>query len=253
MSNYLKPFVIDQSDIDFILSQVNFRPLFDGAGNAIILWDGTGAVYDSHGNLIGSGGTVAGDATSTAAIAQWGQSYYSEFDFGGLRDPSGLNNNLSLINATFGAVDQIFTRSGAADYAGYSSVMQAVADRVYAAAKTYYSSYSATTGGFNPALNGDYAIKADPAGAQTAAEGTRIDLPNVVDYTPRMISLTTTTGGVTFDTWANHPSEPGVSSHQPNEIYYDPTSGTAKVLDWGQLATVADGGLGQVDTQARLP
>ncbi|MGY2931950.1 Ca2+-binding RTX toxin-like protein [Bradyrhizobium sp. GM6.1] len=67
-----------------------------------------------------------------------------------------------------------------------------------------------------------------------------------------MISLTTTTGGVTFDTWANHPSDPGVSSHQPNEIYYDPTSGTAKVLDWGQLATVADGGLGQVDTQARL-
>lgn len=105
MSNYLKPFVIDQSDIDFILSQVNFRPLFDAAGNAIILWDGTGAVYDAHGNLIGTGGSAAGDAASTAAIAQWGQSYYSEFDFAGLRDPSGLNNNLSLINATFGAVD----------------------------------------------------------------------------------------------------------------------------------------------------
>ncbi|MDB5501000.1 MAG: hypothetical protein JWR89_902, partial [Tardiphaga sp.] len=252
MANYLKPFVIDQSDIDFILSQVNFRPLFDATGNAIILWDGIGSVYDAHGNLIGTGGAAAGDAASTAAVGHWGQSYYSEFDFAGLRDPSGLNNNLSLINATFGAVDQIFTRSSAADYAGYSSVMQAVADRTYAAAKTYYSSYSAATGGFNPALNGDYAIKADPSGAQTATDGTKIDQPNVVDYTPRMISLTTTTAGVTFDTWANHAADPGASSHQPNEIYYDPASGTAKVQDWGQLATVADGGLGQVDTQARL-
>jgi Ca2+-binding RTX toxin-like protein len=252
MSNSLKPFVIDQSDIDFILSQVNFRPLFDASGNAIILWNGTGNVYDSHGNLIGQGGTVAGDAASLTAIAQWGQSYYSEFDFAGLRDPSGLNNNLSLINSTFGAVDQIFTRSAPADYAGYSSVVQAVADRVYAAAKIYYSSYSAATGGFNPALNGDYAIKADPVGAQTATDGTRIDQPNVVDYTPRMISLTTTTGGVTFDTWGNHPGDTGATSHQANEIYYDPAAGTAKVLEWGQLATVADGGLGQVDTQARL-
>ncbi|MET4482822.1 peroxidase family protein [Bradyrhizobium sp. F1.13.3] len=260
MSNYLKPFVIDQSDIDFILSQVNFRPLFDAAGNAIILWNGTGAVYDAHGNLIGTGGSVAGDAASTAAIAQWGQSYYSEFDFAGLRDPSGLNNNLSLINASFGAVDQIFTRSAAADYAGYSSVMQVVAEQAYAAAKTYYSSYSSVTGGFNPALNGDYAIKADPSGAQTAADGTKIDLPNVVDYTPRMISLTTTTGGVTFDTWANHQSDAGAASHQPNEIYYDPTTGTATVLDWGVLKTAAEAaavgpdaiGLGQVDTQARL-
>lgn len=134
--------------------------------------------------------------------------------------------------------------------------MQAVADRVYAAAKTYYSSYSATTGGFNPALNGDYTIKADVTpgqpGDHTAADGTPIEIQNVVDYTPRMISLTTTTGGVTFDTWANHSGDPGASAHQPNEIYYDPAGGTAKVLDWGQLATVADGGLGQVDTQARL-
>jgi hypothetical protein len=36
----LKPFVINQTDLDFILSQLNFLPLFDAAGNAIILWDG---------------------------------------------------------------------------------------------------------------------------------------------------------------------------------------------------------------------
>ncbi|MGM4896952.1 peroxidase family protein [Tardiphaga sp. 839_C3_N1_4] len=256
MANYLKPFNIDQTDIDFILSQVNFRPLFDAHGNAVILWNGTGSIYDAHGNLIGTGGALAGDAVSLAAIAQWGQSYYSEFDFAGLRDPSGLNNNLSLINSSFGAVDQIFTRSAAADYAGYSSVMQAVADRVYAAAKTYYSSYSAATGGFNPALNGDYTIKVDTTpgqpGDHTASDGTPIEIQNVVDYTPRMISLTTTTAGVSFDTWANHTGDAGATAHQPNEIYYDPSTGEAKVLNWGLLSTVADGGLGQVDTQARL-
>lgn len=251
MANYLKPFVIDQSDIDFILSQVNFRPLFDVDGNAIILWDGTGSIYDASGNLIGTGGTTADQAASTAAIAQWGQSYYSEFDLAGLRDPSGLNNNLSLINSAWGSVDQIFTRSATADYANYSPIMQGVAAQAYAAAKQYYSSYSIADGTFKANLS-DYTIKTDLAGTQTATDGTKIDQANVVDYTPRMISLTTTTAGVTFDTWVNHPADPGASAHQPNEIYYDPASGTAKVLDWGQLATVADGGLGQVDTQARL-
>jgi Ca2+-binding RTX toxin-like protein len=254
MANNLKPFVIDQTDLDFILSQVNFRPLFDVNKNAIILWDGTGNVYDGKGALIGQGGTVAGDAASVLAIAAYGQSYYSEFDFAGLRDPSGLNNNLSLINATWGSVDQIFTRSAAADYANYSPVMQAAVGLAYAAAKQYYSSYSIADGTFKANL-GDYTIKLDTTpgqpGDHTAADGTPIDIHNVVDYTPRMISLTTTTAGVTFDTWGNHPSDPLRAAHQPNEIYYD-ASGVAKVLDWGQLKTVADNGLGQVDTQARL-
>jgi Ca2+-binding RTX toxin-like protein len=273
MANNLKPFVIDQTDLDFIFAQVNFRPLFDAAGNAIIQWDGTGKIYDGKGAPIGQGGVTAGDAASVAAIAQWGQSYYSEFDFAGLRDPSGLNNNLSLINATYGAVDQIFTRSAAADYANYSPVMQAVAERAYAAAKEYYGKYSdgsatdgSPTGTFNVggSLNSDYKITLDTTpGAQPgdslASDGTAINIKNVVDYTPRMISQTVTTAGVTYDTWANHQSDPLHTAHQPNEIYYD-ASGVAKVLDWGVLKTAAEAaavvpneiGLGQVDTQARL-
>jgi Ca2+-binding RTX toxin-like protein len=257
MANNLKPFVIDQTDLDFILSQVNFRPLFDADGNAIILWDGTGKVYDGKGGLIGQGGVTAGDAASVAAIATFGQSYYSEFDFAGLRDPSGLNNNLSLINATWGSVDQIFTRSAAADYANYSPVMQAVADRAYAAAKDYYATYAVngTDSTFNAAQNSDYTIKPDTTpgqpGDHTAADGTPIEIQNVVDYTPRMISQTVTTAGVTYDTWANHQSDPLYTAHQPNEIYYD-ANGVASVLNWGQFKTVANEGLGQVDTQARL-
>jgi len=263
----LKPFVINQTDLDFILSQLNFLPLFDSAGNAIILWDGTGSVYDSKGRLIGTGGAVAGDAASLAALAQYGGSYQSVTDLAGLRDVTGLNNNLSLVNAEWGSVDQIFTRSAAADYAGYSPIMQAVAEQAYAAAKTYYKSYSdgTTSGGFNlnGTLNTDYTISVvapvdvTPT-TQHAADGTPISIQNVVDYTPRMISLATTTAGVTYDTWANHQFlpdgttlNPDASGHTLNEIYYD-ANGVATVLDWGQLATVADGGLGQVDPQARL-
>ncbi len=56
---------------------------------------------------------------------------------------------------------------------------------------------------------------------------------NVVDYTPRMISLLTTTGGVTFQLDGN------------NHIDY--TNGVASVTDWGMLQT-----LGIQDAQARF-
>jgi Ca2+-binding RTX toxin-like protein len=252
----LKPFVINQTDIQFILDQLNFLPLFDESGNAIINWDGTGTVYNSkHVAYANLGGVQAN-------IAAYGTSYQSVTDLAGLRDVSGLNNNLSLVNAEWGAVDQIFTRSAAADYANYSPIMQAVADYAYAAAKQYYGKYSdgsvsdgTPTGTFNVgnAVNTNYAISV--GGTQTATDGTPITIPNVVDYTPRMISLATTTAGVVYDTWAGHSAEnsalPLAERHQSNEIYYD-ADGVATVLDWGQLATVAEGGLGQVDPQARL-
>jgi len=125
----LKPFVINQTDIQFILDQLNFLPLFDESGNAIINWDGTGTVYNSKQVAYANLGGVQ------ANIAAYGTSYQSVTDLAGLRDVSGLNNNLSLVNAEWGAVDQIFTRSAAADYANYSPIMQAVADYAYAAAK----------------------------------------------------------------------------------------------------------------------
>jgi len=252
----LKPFVLDQSDLDFILTQLNFHPLFDATGNAIINWDGIGTVYNSSNAQTRIAYADLGSAA--ANIAAYGTSYETLVDLAGLRDVSGLNNNLSHINATYGSVDQIFTRTAAADYAGYSPIMRAVADYAYAAAKTYYQTYGGTdpngvaaTDSFNASgtLGTSYAVTA--GGSQHAADGTAITLGNVVDYTPRMISLTVTTAGVVYDTWANHANDPGAASHRPNEIYYD-SNGVASVLDWGLLKTVAEGGIGQVDTQARL-
>jgi Ca2+-binding RTX toxin-like protein len=56
---------------------------------------------------------------------------------------------------------------------------------------------------------------------------------------------------VVYDSWANHQTDAAAAGHAPTEIFTG-TDGVAKVLEWGLLNTVADGGLGQVDAQARL-
>ena len=122
-SSALKPFVFNAGDLDFILSQINFRPLFDADGNAIINWNGTGAIFDRHGNPIWDGysdlldangvtlwDNVDGDAVLTVpesaaaalvALELFGPSYPSATSSYGLRDVTGLNNNLNLINSTY--------------------------------------------------------------------------------------------------------------------------------------------------------
>ena len=252
----LKPFVLDSSDMKFLLDQVTFRALFDSAGNAIINWNGTGAIYDSHHQMIWNGNGLS----AAQATAAYGTSYYSSVDLAGLRDPSGDNNNLLLANSHWGAVDQAFGRIAKADYAHYVTIDRGITPDAFAAAKTYWGKYSdgsaydgTETGSFglNSAINTNYAITTSGVTNSQATDGTAISIQNVVDYTPRMISLTTTTAGVTYDTWANHATDTAAASHGANEIYYN-ADGLATVTNWGDLKTVADGGLGQVDTQARL-
>jgi Ca2+-binding RTX toxin-like protein len=257
----LKPFAFNTTDIEFILAQINFKPLFDAAGNAIINWDGTGVIYDFRHNLLWNGiDALPGNANP---LNYFGTSYQNGTDLSGLRDPSGMNNNLALVNSAYGAVDQLFVRSAPSDYTNYVDILHggtSPSDGAYAALFNYWGKYSdgsvadgTLTGAFN--ANGilntkiDYTISA--GGTQTASNGDAITITNIVDYTPRMISLLTTTAGVVYDTWANHAGDPNPDGHQANEIYYD-TNGVATVVDWGDLKTVAAGGLGQVDTQARF-
>ena len=118
--NGLKPFVLNLSDLSFLVRQVTFRPLFDSLGGPIINWNGVGSVTDdSGGQLLGMGGTVAGDAAALAAIATYGTSYASTTDLAGVRDVSGHNNNLLQIHALWGTVDQPFVRTVAASYTNY--------------------------------------------------------------------------------------------------------------------------------------
>ena len=250
LNPFLKPFMINGSDIDFITAQVNFRPLFDATGNAIIAWDGTGPIFDGYGQQIWDGTGLS----AAQAQAAYGTSYDTPTDLTGTRYVSGLHNNLVGDQSTWGAVDQNFARY-AASYGNYLTALTGTDANAFAAAKTYWKSYSngVANGGFN--LNGanstDYSVTASATGNHVATDGTQIQINNIVDYTPRMISLLTTTGGVTYDIWANHQSELGAGAHTPSEIYYD-ANGVAAVTNWGVLDTVANGGEGQVDSQARL-
>ncbi|WP_010161003.1 peroxidase family protein [Sphingomonas sp. PAMC 26617] len=260
--NGLKPFVLDGTDLSFLLDQVNFRPLFDAAGNAIVGWNGVGAIYDAHHQQLWNGDLLSGTGPTSAdaAVHQFGSSYYSSVDLAGLRDVTGTNNNLLLANSKWGAVDQHFSRIAPADYQHYVTIDRGTQAGAFAANKDYYGKYSdgsVVDGtplgqfGVSPTINTNYTITTAGTTNALAADGTPISIQNVVDYTPRMISLATTTAGVVYDTWANHASDPAASTHAPTEIYYD-AKGVATVTDWGDLKTVHDGGLGQVDTQARL-
>ncbi len=388
----LKPFVINATDISFLIDQVDFRPLFDASGNIIVAWDGTGPVYDFNGVQ------YADQGSAQANLAKWGQSYQNFTDLSGTRDVSGYWNNLTPVLAHYGDTGQIFPRMVTADYSGYlvqvtgdattgpilvttvdpavttadtniqqlsdsgvyvykdssvpagvtktlheiittgTTVETAIAktlstvvidghhlvptetttitdstatttrydylkDQLITTLTTAYGTTQTTGTSIVPTsgkqvtvdtvsgqtvttlsgaeLDGryhsfktayalahqDYTVQAAQFGPNeaplegntVASDGRAINLKNVIDYTPRMISRTTTTAGVTYDTWANHqfladgttPNQ-DAAHHTVNEIYYDPLTGDAKVLDWGVLETVKNGGEGQVDTQARL-
>ncbi|MNG23927.1 hypothetical protein D3C84_1085890 [compost metagenome] len=66
-SYILKPFRFNLSDLKFMRDQINFRPLYDADGNAIIAWDGTGTVYDANGVAYADLGSAA------ANIAAYGK------------------------------------------------------------------------------------------------------------------------------------------------------------------------------------
>ena len=181
-----KPFVLNSTDLQFLLDQVSFIPLFDAIGNAIIAWDGVGDVYDGHGQLLGSGGVVAGDPASVSAIAQFGQSYASVNDLSGIRDVSGLNNNLVYNSHTWGSVDLPFTRAAQANFMDYAQSLAASDPNAFYANKTFATDLDAHT-------PGDQNLGTVGQNYFTSVSGNVITQSNVVDYTPRMISLTTTT------------------------------------------------------------
>ena len=242
----LKPFVLNGSDLSYILNQVTFRPLFDAQGNAIIAWDGVGAIYDTQGNLIANGGAAAGDPAALAALDLYGPSYASVIAAQGVRDVTGLNNNLLQVHSSWGAVDQPFPRLSLANYLNYSTSLTSTDPNAYFAAKDFAASL--------PPMATDYA----PAVSGSGASAT-VTLQNVVDYTPRMISQTISTGGVALLTEADL----GVTGPNSHHIVFNTpllsdgvtvnssydangVQGIAIVKDYGLLSA---GQLGQIDYQ----
>ena len=165
----LKPFVFNLSDLGFLLRQVAFRPLFDQFGNAIINWDGTSAIYDGHGAQIWNGVGLA----PAAAIALYGYSYAHTTEAAGVRDVSGVNNNLLKVNQTWGAVDQPFPRTVDANFADYMKPV----------APTVAGSYGAGNGGFDLSISQpgiQYTAQSNYGYSPTIANPT--GLLDVVDY-----------------------------------------------------------------------
>ena len=184
----LKPFVLNLSDLQFLVKQVNFRPLFDAQGNAIVNWDGSGPIYDGHGNQIWNGIGLQ----PAQAITAYGTSYAHTTDLTGVRDVSGLNNNLLLVNQTWGSVDQAFPRTVDANFADY---MKPVVGGFYETDNGGFGSFD-----MNPNVSGVQTILTTAPSIDYSYNPTIANpggLLSVVDYTPRMISRTITTGDAT--------------------------------------------------------
>jgi Ca2+-binding RTX toxin-like protein len=173
----LKPFKFNLSDLNFMRDQINFRPLFDAQGNAVIAWNGLGPIYDAKGVQYDTTGM-----TAAVAIDTFGTSYVSVTAAQGTRDVTGENNNLLLVNRFWGAVDQPFMRTVAPDFANYIQ-------------PTTTGTYGSHTFAISTEGNHDYTKQGDNP-ATTSVDESAADR-NVVDYTPRMISRTITTGGAT--------------------------------------------------------
>lgn len=207
----LKPFRFNLSDLNFIRDQINFKPLFDASGNAIINWDGTGAVFNDKGVAYADMGS------SAANLAAYGSSYKSLTDLAGLRDVTGENNNLLLVNKFWGAVDQPFLRTVAPNFDAYIK-------------PTTDGYYGSQTFGTSTVGNTDYTKSA------TATD------QSVVDYTPRMISRTITTGGATP---LQDPTVDGGQVLHWNAARYASDAAYAAAVD-----TVSPGGAGLIEGAA---
>ncbi len=149
-----KPFVINLNDLVYLLAQLNFQPMFDANGNAVVNWDGTSVVFDGKGTAYDLTGLTQQQAWDT-----YGRGFPQVSSSIGIRDVSGLHNNLFGTQADWGAVDVPFRRDIPADFDNYI-----------------------TTPGAN------YGTTVDGNGVVTQS--------SVIDYMPRIISNTITTGGV---------------------------------------------------------
>ena len=249
-SNFtLKPFLFNGTDLSFLYSQITFRPLFDINGVPVIAWDGTTAVYDITGktliydpsnpfafNIPANIGVKPTDLVTLAAnaVAYFGSSYDSLTDASGMRNVSGLNNNLIADQGHWGQADMPFLRMIPADFSDYL--------KTYSPGNTgaFYGDTFATAADFHFGANGYQGTTARTMQTDyttsLAGDGKTVIQQSVVDYTPRMISLDTTTGGVSY-----------LTDPITGKIVFQ--NGLAQVTDWGMLD--ANTGDGQIDYQNR--
>jgi hypothetical protein len=207
----LKAFRINLTDLNFIRDQVNFKPLFDSIGNALINWDGTTDAYDGAGVMLYEAipNLLPTSPEALQAVIDWGTSYSSVTASEGVRDVTGLHNNLLAINQYWGAADQAFMQTVAPDFGNYIKPMASGSLGSFYANKGFSLSNSQLATQAGQTDNGpDYTKDLSHPGGTINAGAVALDshgVPlaagygngNIVDYTPRMISRTITTGDST--------------------------------------------------------
>jgi hypothetical protein len=164
MTYALKPFYLNLNDLLYLLDQVNFVPLFDGPANSngIVNFNPTSMdAWDAMGNLIWDwetqSGSYKGTALTAANVGLLGHGFPQVSAPIGIRDVSGLHNNLFGDQAFWGTVDVPFRRDIPADFTNYVTSPDA----------NYAPGLGSGTNGLN-----------------------------VLDYMPRIISNLVTTAGV---------------------------------------------------------
>ncbi|MEZ5923828.1 MAG: peroxidase family protein [Hyphomicrobiaceae bacterium] len=121
----LKPFYINLNDLKFLLAQVNFVPLFEGAANSngIVAFDGSIDAYSAKGVLLWNSATQSLTAEALAlgfeTLADLGPGFPQVSAPSGVRDVTGLHNNLFGDQAFWGTVDVPFRRDIPADFTNY--------------------------------------------------------------------------------------------------------------------------------------
>ncbi len=202
----LKGFSFNFSDLAFMRDQIRFRPLFDADGKAIVNWSGVGPIYDAAGSLIWDGVGM----TASEAVSAFGVSFNTYTSSQGLRNIDGLANN--LFNPEWGNTDLPFMQRTRVIFDKYLKPLDASDPNAFYAAK--------------------FAVAPNPPLADYTKTAENLTEANVTDYTPRMISRTVTTAGVTFET------QPG-STHLVKDA-----NGYTAVSDYGMLQS-----LGQQDAR----
>ena len=126
MAYDLKPFVINLNDLSYLLAQINFVPLFDGPlnSNGIVGFDpATMDAWDAKGNKVWDHLTHTGSYKDTALtdanVDLLGSGFPQVSSSIGIRDVTGLHNNLFGTQADWGTVDVPFRRDVGADYYNY--------------------------------------------------------------------------------------------------------------------------------------
>ncbi len=121
-------YTVSQAEAMAKIAYAPYGQIFDKTGKPIVVWNGSDAIYDAHGTEIWAGlGTFSGGVINAAlALSIFGPSYgtfnsgsSAVTDFAGLRNVSGLFNNLNPGQSHWGQTDGFFSHVAKPHEGGY--------------------------------------------------------------------------------------------------------------------------------------